>query len=369
MTGRTTKQSGSNRHRDVSGVRAIVHLLDDAAPKITSDDATLLAGRFFASRVTVRPLAGERDHNFHVSDGEGTEYVLKVMHPADDPAIVDFQIAALSHIAAVDPGLCVPRAVQPVCGNTDVVWTGADALVRRVKCLTYLTGQPLDATRSTAAQRRNLGAFLARLDLALADFRHPAEDRDLLWDLKRADQVFGLLNEITDAERRAASRRALERFAAHVVPVLPTLRCQVIHNDFNPANVLAGRDAPDAIVGVIDFGDLVRSPLVQDLATACAYQIAARGHPLAGPGDIASAFHAVCPLRPEEIVVLPDLIATRLALIVTISSWRAARHPDAAYIVRNQQAAWTGLRRLEELSRDAAIEFLLERLHGDGSMA
>lgn len=362
MTGRMTTASGSDRHREMSGGRAIVHLLDDAAPKITGDEARLLACRFFASRVTVRPLAGERDHNFHVSDGDGAEYVLKVMHPADDPAIVDFQIAALSHIAAVDPCLCVPRVVHSVSGNKDVVWTGADAAVRRVKCLTYLPGQPLDATRSTADQRRNVGAFLARLDLALADFRHPADDRDLLWDLKRADQVFGLLTEIADVERRGAAQRALERFAAHVIPVLPKLRCQVIHNDFNPANVLAGRDAPDAIVGVIDFGDLVRAPLVQDLATACAYQIGARGHPLAGPADIASAFHAVCPLRPEEIGILPDLIATRLALIVTISSWRAARHPDAAYIVRNQEAACTGLRRLEELSRQSMIDWLLARL-------
>lgn len=365
MTGRTTKQSGSNRHRDVSGARAIVHLLDDAAPKITSDDAALLAARFFASHVTVRPLAGERDHNFHVSDGDGAEYVLKVMHPADDPAIVDFQIEALSYIAAVDPGLCVPRVVQHVCGSKDVMWKAADAAVRRVKCLTYLPGRPLDAARSTTAQRRSLGAFLARLDLALADFRHPADDRDLLWDLKRADQVFGLLTQIADVERRAASQRALERFAADVVPVLPKLRSQVIHNDFNPANVLADRAAPDEIVGVIDFGDLVRAPLVQDLATACAYQIATSGHPLAGPADIASAFDAVCPLRPEEIVVLPDLIATRLALIVTISSWRAARHPDAAYIVRNQEAAWTGLRRLEESSRESMIDWLFERLRNE----
>ncbi|MFX5660644.1 phosphotransferase, partial [Acinetobacter baumannii] len=87
----------------------------------------------------------------------------------------------------------------------------------------------------------------ARLDLALAGFRHPAENHDLLWDLKRADRVRGLLAEIPDAERRALPERALDRFVAHVLPVLPALRTQVIHNDFNPHNVLAGATADDEI--------------------------------------------------------------------------------------------------------------------------
>ncbi|WP_163066531.1 phosphotransferase, partial [Acinetobacter baumannii] len=70
---------------------------------------------------------------------------------------------------------------------------------------------------------------------------------------------------------------------------------QVVHNDFNPHNVLAGATDDDEIAGVIDFGDMVRSPLIQDLATACAYQLTPDGHPLRGVADMAQAFHAVYP--------------------------------------------------------------------------
>jgi len=141
--------------------------------------------------------------------------------------------------------------------------------------------------------------------------------------------------------------------------MLPSLRAQVIHNDFNPHNVLVDAIADDRIAGVIDFGDVVRSPLVQDLAVAAAYQIGASGHPLQGAADMAASFHAVCPLLPEEIELLPDMIAARLALTIAVSSWRAARHPDNAdYILRNQATAWNGLQRLQEISRDNAIVWL-----------
>ncbi|MBN8941264.1 MAG: phosphotransferase [Rhizobiales bacterium] len=335
-------------------------LLDVAAPAVSVEQARSLARDHFGLDVTVRPLTGERDRNFHLTDIRRRAYVLKVVHPAEDRAVTDFQSQALLHVASVDPGLATPRIIRPRGSHFgDVAWRVPGQPDRRVRCLTYLEGRPLHLTERSTAQRRNLGTFLGRLDRALAGFRHPAENHDLLWDLKRANRVRGLLAEIPDAERRALPERALDRFAAHVLPVLPDLRSQVVHNDFNPHNVLAGATDDDEIAGVIDFGDMVRSPLIQDLATACAYQLTPDGHPLQGVADMAAAFHAIYPLLPEEIAVLPELVATRLALTIAISSWRAARHPDNAdYILRNQAAAWTGLARLDELAREDAIVWL-----------
>ena len=68
-----------------------------------------------------------------------------------------------------------------------------------------------------------------------------------------------------------------------------------------------------------------------------------------------AAYHAVLPLEPAEFSVLFDLIATRMAMTVVISSWRAARYPaNRNYILRNNAAAWARLRRMAALSRDQA---------------
>ena len=339
-------------------------LLETAAPPVSLAEAAWLAREHFGLAGTIRPLAGERDRNFRVTASDGADYVLKIVHPAEDAAVTELQTLALRHIASRDAGLATPRAVTPCNARTgDVVWHEPGQPDRHVRCYTYLEGCPLHLSAGSPSQRQALGRFLARLDRALADFRHPAENHDLVWDLKRAARARNLLADLPDPERRALPMRAFERFETAILPVLPRLRTQLIHNDVNPHNVLTDPDDEDQIAGLIDFGDMVRSPLIQDLATACAYQIGPQGHPLAGPAEVARGFHAVVPLQADEIAVLPGLIATRMALSIAISSWRAARHPDnAGYILRNQQAAWTGLARLEDLPAGAAQSYFAEQI-------
>jgi Ser/Thr protein kinase RdoA (MazF antagonist) len=335
-------------------------LLDTASPPAAIDEVEALARTAFRLHVRAVPLTGERDRNFHLVDRDNRHFVLKVIHPAEAPEVTDLQSRLLLHVEAAAPGLAVPRLLPPVDGEgLEFVWAADGQPARRVRCLTYLAGRPLHQAAGSAAQRHHLGAFLARLDLALADFRHPADGHDLLWDIKRAPRARALLADLAHAQKRALAEAALDRFSEHVTPMLPALRAQVIHNDFNPHNVLADAIADDVISGVIDFGDVVRSPLVQDLAVAAAYQSVPDGHPLQGAADMAASFHALCPLRPEEIELLPDMIAARLALTIAVSSWRAARHPDnAEYILRNQATAWNGLQRLQEMSRGDAILWL-----------
>lgn len=334
-------------------------LLDVASPPARIDEIEALARAAFGLDVRVAPLTGERDRNFHLVDGDNRHFVLKVVHPAESPDVTDLQSRLLLHVETAAPDLAVPRLVRPRGDALEFVWETDGQPPRRVRCLTYLAGRPLHHAAASTAQRHSLGAFLARLDLALTDFRHPADGHDLLWDIKSAPRAHALLADLAHPQKRALAEAALDRFGEHVTPLLPSLRAQVIHNDFNPHNVLADPVADDVIAGVIDFGDVVRSPLVQDLAVAAAYQIVAEGHPLQGAADMATSFHVICPLRPEEIELLPDMVGARLALTIAVSSWRAARHPDnAEYILRNQATAWNGLQRLQEISRGDAILWL-----------
>jgi hydroxylysine kinase len=338
--------------------------LEDAPPTVTATQARDLASELFGLDVShLRPLSAERDRNFHVRDVQNREFALKVIHPAEDPAVTDFQTRALQHVAEVDPTLPTPRVLRCVkTGAGHAVWETPDGPPRLVRCVSYLPGQQLFATPRTTAQRRNIGTVLARLDRALAAFRHPAEDHQLLWDLKRAERARELLVAIPERRQRALPERALARFAEEIKPRIQSMRFQTVHNDFNPHNVLMFARSPDHVAGVIDFGDMVRGPLVQDVATASAYQIPPDGHPLWGVVDVVSAFHAVYPLTEAEISVIPDLIATRLSLAIAIASWRAVQQPDnASYITRNTSTAWANLDRLLELTSDDAISWLLDR--------
>lgn len=328
-------------------------LLDQPPPRVGTDDATAIAARYFGVTGTASVLSAERDCNFRLATANG-DVLLKISNPAEDPAAIEAQTEALLHIARRDPGLPVPRILPDLDGATILQWPGPSGILR-VRMLSYLPGQPLTAASQSTARRQSVGALLARLTLALQDFDHPGTHRALLWDITHAGDLDVLLHHIADEHRRALATRFLDAFKRHAVPVLPGLRARVLHNDFNPHNLLADPAAPDSLAGIIDFGDMVWAPMVNDVATASAYDVPAAGHPLAHAVDLVSAYHAVNPLTPEEIDVLFDLIAVRQVVSVTINTWRAERHPDNRdYILRNSQAAWQGLERLATLDRPAA---------------
>ncbi|HZH51493.1 MAG TPA: phosphotransferase [Microvirga sp.] len=334
-------------------------LLATAVPEVTVREAERMAAEFYGLDAVATELKGERDRNFHLRTGDGRHFVLKIGNTAEDREVTHFQTQALLHIESRDAALPVPRVLRTRAGEAEVVLGRPGEAPRILRILTYLQGEPLHRVPRSPVQRRNLGACLARLDRALQGFSHPAADYELLWDLKQAARVRGLLVHITDDQRRALATSFLDAFERHALPAMTALRMQIVHNDMNPHNVLVRPDATDEIAGIIDFGDAVRAPLVNDLAVAAAYQLTETGHPLEGPGDMLAGYHAVLPLEPEEIDILFDLLATRMVLTVAIGSWRAARYPEnREYIMRNSPVAWAGLERLSGLSRAEAQDYL-----------
>lgn len=131
-----------------------------------------------------------------------------------------------------------------------------------------------------------------------------------------------------------------------MTPRLPALRTQLVHNDFSPDNVLVSA-AADRVCGIIDFGDVTVTALVNDVAIAAANHLSGRPDLLGPVVDLVSGYHATTPLTAAELELLPDLILGRVVARLVISEWRAERFPgNRAYILRNTSAAWQYLTRL-----------------------
>lgn len=339
-------------------IKDIGSLLDSASPILPVPEVEEIAREIFGLPARASELTGERDRNFHL-EADGSHYVLKVSNPAEDRQVIRFQTEALLHIAAVDASLPVPRVVPTRAGEHEWVLDCAGGTSLVIRILSFLEGDPLHRIPSSTRLRRNLGNHLARLDLALRGFFHPAAGHELMWDMKHASRVRDLLEHIPNLSQRTLAECFLDNFETHALPVLPRLRAQVIHNDLNPHNVLIEPVEPERIAGIIDFGDMVHAPLINNLAVAAAYQMMPCAHPLETAADLIAGYHAVSPLEPSEIDILFDLIATRMVLTVTITGWRAARYPENRnYILRNNPQAWAGLERLATLSRRDAQAYL-----------
>jgi hydroxylysine kinase len=332
-------------------------VLTSPAPTATPREAEAIAMLHFGLEAKASLLPGERDRNFRMTANTGSEYLLKLINPVEDPDVTRFQNGALRHIAAREPNLAVPRLVQAVAGG-DIATTASGL---RARLTTYVAGTPLAAKAPSASLRVQLGSLLARVDRALRGYGRTGKPGTLLWDLANAARLRALLAHVEDGARRALVERVLDRFDASVGQTLAALPRQAIHNDFNPSNVLV--DDRGAPCGVIDFGDVVLAPRIQDLAVAAAYHVPEEGALLPPILDLVEGYHAIAPLAASEAEILLDLVELRMAMTAIISSWRASVDPgNRDYIMRHAARAWNGLARLRELEPRSAGEAIRRRV-------
>ena len=155
--------------------------------------------------------------------------------------------------------------------------------------------------------------------------------------MQHAGDLRGLTKHVVEVDLRAAIHRCLDDFENNAMPRFSRLRTQVIHSDLNPGNALVDPDDNSKVVGVIDFGDMVRAPLIIDVAIAASYLRSDGGDPLALVASLIAAYDQVTPLEDIELELLYDLIRTRLITTVTLLRWRlSARGKDDIY---SQEAA------------------------------
>lgn len=329
-------------------------LLTSAPPTLPEAEAAALAQAYFGVTGALTRLTSERDLNFRLTTPAGS-FVLKLANPAEPAEVTGFQTAALLHLEG--SGLPVPRVIRTRTGATEALTPHGT-----LRLLTYLEGMPLHAAPRSAAQRRAMGQMAARVSLGLQGFTHPAAHHVLQWDIRHASALRPLLPAIADDSLRMLATATLDRFDAELAPALPSLRWQVVHNDLNPHNVLVDPDNPDRISGILDFGDMVHTPLVCDTAVTAAYQIDP-ANPLESLLEFARGFHEVLPLTVPERALLPDLTAVRMLTTLAITSSRAARYPDnAPYILRNFASARDGLVALSSLDRARVAQALASEL-------
>lgn len=313
----------------------------------TQENAIRLVAELYGMKGTAQLLPGEYDLNYHVVAEDGAEYVLKIMHPDREAELIELQIALLAHLAESPVASRVPRVVANRKGEKLALVN--DGGNRLVWMLNYLPGHLMaKANPHSPEMLRSLGRLLGEVDAALVNFSHPAAERNLKWDLARSAWIREYISYIDQPERRQLVETLLARFESEVLPALPSLRTSVIHNDANDYNVLVGapRPQPREAVGLIDFGDALRTATVFEVAIAAAYALLGKSDPLESAALVVAGYHSVFPLRENEIDLLFTLICTRLIVSVTNSAWRKMQEPDDPYIVISERPAWEALEKL-----------------------
>lgn len=309
-------------------------------PRLSVSSAADLLRRYYGIGADLAPLPGERDQNFGVTATDGRRFVFKITHADETVAVLDLQHQTLTTLAGSAVARIVPQVVPALDGTATPPHSA-----HRLRLLTFLPGTPLaHAEHAGAALWRDLGTRLAQIDTALHSLAHPAMHRHLVWDSKHAIvTIRERAQQLPAGAQRTLVLDLVTRSESELVPLLHELPLQLIHNDANDHNVLVDGDR---VCGIIDFGDMVHTYRVCELANALAYVLMAEDDPASPVTALTGAYDRVLPLEAAERAALPWFITLRAALSVTLAACQKQDDPDNAYLTISEGGAWALLERL-----------------------
>src|ERR1039458_6262279 len=317
----------------------------DKAPRFSAGEAGAFARELYGLDAVAEPLPSERDQNFRLRDASGAQFVLKIANQEESSPVLYLQNSLSGFLGAQPTGLEFPRVVPAADGSAIASITGSDGAAYFVRLLTWVDGICMAQAAPHSVQLlRSLGAALARVDNALEAFSHPAAHRTLHWDLRQAALARPHLDLLPEPRRRLIE----PIFDAWAAIDWSAFRAGVIYNDANDYNVLVDASG-SRVVSLLDFGDVVHSATVCDLAIALAYAMLDKPDPIAAAAEVAAAYHRVRPLTEPEVEALYTLAATRLAASVCYAAWQGRQAPGNDYLNISSQPVWALLERLVAL--------------------
>jgi homoserine kinase type II len=246
---------------------------------------------------------GVSNSNYHLFTDHG-RYVLTLFESRTDPAGLPFFLSFANHLAA--KGIGCPAALPGKDGRILRALAGRPAVI-----VTYLEGECVADAAITPPHCRALGAALAEMHRAAADFpmRHENGMGRAKWEELAAD---------CRAKAAPATMALVDAELVFLAEAWPRgLPEGAVHADIFPDNVFF-RDGD--VSGVIDFYFACTDYFAYDLAIV----LNAWGFDVSGRRDAAryeallEAYEAVRPLSAEERAALPVLArAAALRFLLT----------------------------------------------------
>ncbi len=297
----------------------------------TAQDIARLTRQLYGLDATVKPLPGYEDLNYRLTI-DGSMRVLKVASNGTLAADLELQDEVMRWLQPEFKGQI--QEVIPALSGARIAEVHSPEGPRLVRMLTYLPGQRMaDVELHSEVLLRDLGGFVGRMDRSLLGFDHPRAARRMEWSLSETSALRRWISAVDESRGRALVEAVIDRFDGFVAPSLPALRSCVLHNDANDYNVLVEEGPrPTRMTGLIDFGDIVRAPMICELAITIAYATFDRDNPLEIAALLTEAFHRELPLEADELDVLFDLVRSRMAMSVVLCSRELQQRPENTYL-------------------------------------
>lgn len=294
-------------------------------------------------------LPGELDANFKIKVDGKSSYILKISPENTNIDELDFQVKILNHISNNNTPKCIADK-----NGVHISKINLDNKNHSIRLLTWINGRIWNTVNPKLNNLRfSLGAQNGVITKALSDFEHPFSERKFDWDNAQALWVKNYLHLFSSDEKETVSY-FLSQFE-NFQDQYQKLRKSIVHNDTNDNNVLVSEDLVNPkVTAIIDYGDAVKTQIINDLSITCAYAIMETEDPLEASLAIVKGYHSSFKLEEKELEFLYILIGIRLVISVTKSAINKIENPENKYLLISEKPAWNLLKKWKSVSKDFA---------------
>lgn len=287
----------------------------------------LIFNQFGIKVQNIKKLSGYDNVNYLVKSDEGKFIFKSYLYSREMEELVESENTILLHLNTKLKGK-IPNPIPFTDGEySKIIEFNSDVYIFRM--LNYMEGDFMGDVYNNSDINTSLGKLLASIDTELLEYNdYILKSRVWNWDLQylHLSQVY--TKYIFSHEHKKIVLYFMQQFREKVDPIKSELRKSVIYNDANEWNVLIQNGS---VSGLIDFGDLAHSFLINELAVAilcCGYR---NNNILGAAKDLIGAYSEVLKLEENELSVLYYLIAARLCVSLCNSQKARVEDPDNEY--------------------------------------
>ncbi|MCP4312142.1 MAG: aminotransferase class III-fold pyridoxal phosphate-dependent enzyme [Bacteroidetes bacterium] len=291
----------------------------------------ILKREFNIEAESIEKLVGEVNDNYLVFSREA-KYLFKESPIV--PGEVEFSKDESEILALLSSRMpsCFQEPVKTTDGNYMII---DEERGRICRVFLYIEGDLLLNAEHTELLFESFGEILAKMDSILMEERFlSVMSRRHDWDNLQFDLSIGNAKYIDRAEDRKLVEYFHLQYHDIVGPLLPQMRYSIIQGDANDYNVIV---ANNSVKGIIDFGDIHYSLLINEVAVAISYAVMGKEDPVQWALPIIKGYAEVLPLTETEMDVLYYLVVVRLCISLCHSAHGKHHNPDHSYLTISEK--------------------------------
>ena len=297
----------------------------------------------YKKKISLKELNSERDKSFLLSINNISKFVIKISNKFESKKFLELQdyvIKSLNKKSSIKK--IIPKVIHRKI-KTFIDEINSPCFVR---ILSYIEGKMYADSKNTIDLECSLGSYAGILSKELQNLGHEAAFRRFEWDPSSLDWIKNYIN-LFKSNRKKIIQNNLNEYICFVKKNKSNLRYSLTHGDVNNYNLVVSNNK---IIGLLDYGDMIFAPTINDLAICLAYALMNKKNLYDSLKTIILNYHNQFPLTFNEIFSLMTIVKCRLTITVIMAEKQIKKFPKNKYLVISQKDAWSLLYKLDKIN-------------------